>query len=143
MHDIISSGKALYWGTSEWPADDIRAAIEIAERHHLHKPVTEQSQYNLLGGTKVEDEYARIIEDYGYGNTLEPARVRAAHRQVPRRDSRRLPRHAPRLRVAGGNARRPDAVGRVERLRPIADRLGCSIAQLASRGAPRTPTCRA
>ena len=70
MHDIISSGKALYWGTSEWSADDIRAAIEFAERHHLHKPVTEQSQYNLLERTKVEDEYARIIDDYGYGNTI-------------------------------------------------------------------------
>ncbi len=44
MSDIVSSGKALYWGTSEWSADEIRGAIEIAERHHLHKPITEQSQ---------------------------------------------------------------------------------------------------
>ena len=48
MSDIIASGKALYWGTSEWTADEIRAAWEIAERHHLHKPVMEQPQYNLL-----------------------------------------------------------------------------------------------
>src|SRR6266508_2329870 len=47
MSDIVGSGKALYWGTSEWSADDIRAAIEVAERHHLHKPVTEQPQYNM------------------------------------------------------------------------------------------------
>ena len=39
MHDIVARGKALYWGTSEWSADEIRAAYEIAERHHLHKPV--------------------------------------------------------------------------------------------------------
>ena len=48
MSDIIDSGKVLYWGTSEWSADEIRAAWEIAERHHLHKPVMEQPQYNLL-----------------------------------------------------------------------------------------------
>ena len=54
MSEIVSSGKAVYWGTSEWPADDIRAAFEIAERHHLHKPVMEQPQYNLLERHKVE-----------------------------------------------------------------------------------------
>ena len=48
MSDIVASGKALYWGTSEWSADEIRAAAEIAERHHLRKPVAEQPQYNLL-----------------------------------------------------------------------------------------------
>ena len=39
MSDIISSGKALYWGTSEWTGAEIRAAWDIADRHHLHKPV--------------------------------------------------------------------------------------------------------
>ena len=48
MSDIIRQGKALYWGTSEWSAADIRAAWEIAERHHLHKPVVEQPQYHLF-----------------------------------------------------------------------------------------------
>ena len=51
-------------------ADEIRHAIEIAERHHLHKPVTEQSQYNLLERQKVEVEYARLFDDHGYGNTI-------------------------------------------------------------------------
>ena len=69
MHDIISQGKALYWGTSEWGADEIRAAYEIAERHHLHKPVMEQPEYNLLNRAKVETEYARLYEDIGLGTT--------------------------------------------------------------------------
>ena len=69
MHDIISRGKALYWGTSEWSADEIRAAYEIAERHHLHKPVMEQPQYNLFHRQKVEKEYARLYEDVGLGLT--------------------------------------------------------------------------
>jgi voltage-dependent potassium channel beta subunit len=69
MSDIVSSGKALYWGTSEWSADEIRSAWEIAERHHLHKPVMEQPQYNLFETKKVEKEYARLYDDIGLGLT--------------------------------------------------------------------------
>lgn len=70
MSDIVSSGKALYWGTSEWSADEIRAACEIAERRNLHKPVVEQPQYNLLERKRVEKEYARLYEDEGIGLTI-------------------------------------------------------------------------
>jgi voltage-dependent potassium channel beta subunit len=69
MHDMVERGQALYWGTSEWPADEIRAAWEIAERHHLHKPVMEQPQYNLLTRAKVEREYARLYSEIGLGLT--------------------------------------------------------------------------
>ena len=69
MSDIITQGKALYWGTSEWSADEIRAACEVAERHHLHKPVMEQPQYHLLHRRRVEQEYARLYEDTGLGLT--------------------------------------------------------------------------
>ncbi len=70
MHNIIEWGKALYWGTSEWPAADIVAAIEIAEKHHLHKPVVEQPQYNLFWRERMEKEYDRLFRDYGYGATV-------------------------------------------------------------------------
>ena len=70
MSDAIDRGWALYWGTSEWSADEIRAAHEIAERHHLHKPVVEQPQYNMLTRRKVEKEYARLYEDIGLGLTI-------------------------------------------------------------------------
>src|SRR5688572_7516557 len=69
MSDMVSSGKAHYWGTSEWSAQEIRAAWEIADRHHLHKPVMEQPQYNLFERRKVEREYARLCEDIGLGLT--------------------------------------------------------------------------
>lgn len=69
MHDMIDRGKALYWGTSEWSADEIRAAWEVAERHHLHKPVMEQPQYNLFVRRRVEQEYKRLYEDCGLGLT--------------------------------------------------------------------------
>ena len=69
MSDMVSSGKAHYWGTSEWSADEIRAAWDIADRHHLHKPVMEQPQYNLVARRKVEKEYARLYDDIGLGLT--------------------------------------------------------------------------
>ncbi len=70
MSDMVSAGKALYWGTSEWSADEIRAAWEIAERHHLHKPIMEQPQYNLFHRKPVERFYKRLYEDIGLGTTI-------------------------------------------------------------------------
>ena len=70
MSDMITQGKALYWGTSEWNADDIHAAYDIADRHHLHKPIVEQPQYNILWRDRVEKEYRRLYEDIGLGTTI-------------------------------------------------------------------------
>ncbi len=69
MSDIVSAGKALYWGTSEWSADEIRAAWDLADRHGWHKPIVEQPQYHLFHRSKVEKEYARLYEDTGLGLT--------------------------------------------------------------------------
>ncbi len=69
MSDIIASGRALYWGTSEWSAQEIREAWETAERHHLRKPVVEQPEYNLFRRERVEREYADLYEDIGLGLT--------------------------------------------------------------------------
>ena len=69
MHDMIRAGKALYWGTSEWSADEISAAWHIADKHDLAKPVMEQPQYNLLHRERVEKEYARLYGDLGIGLT--------------------------------------------------------------------------
>ncbi|MFZ4812657.1 MAG: potassium channel beta subunit family protein [Ilumatobacteraceae bacterium] len=132
MSDIVSSGKALYWGTSEWSADEIRAAWEIAERHHLHKPVMEQPQYNLLTRRKVETEYKRLYEDIGLGTTiwspLASGLLTGKYASGIPDDSRgALGGYewlAERLSDAKSQAK-------VERLRPIADRLGCSLAQLS------------
>ena len=69
MSDMITQGKALYWGTSEWSADDIRSAWDIADKHHLHKPIMDQPQYNILWRDRVEKEYKRLYEDIGLGLT--------------------------------------------------------------------------
>jgi aryl-alcohol dehydrogenase-like predicted oxidoreductase len=69
MHNIIEKSQALYWATSEWSAQEITAALEIAERHHLHKPVTEQPIYNLFKRHRLSGDYVRFYKDYGYGAT--------------------------------------------------------------------------
>ncbi len=69
MHNIIERGKALYWGTSEWSAAEILSAIQVAETHHLHKPVVEQPIYNLFERHRFGPEYDTVYEDYGYGST--------------------------------------------------------------------------
>jgi voltage-dependent potassium channel beta subunit len=70
MHNIIEWGKAMYWGTSEWSAAEIVEALAIAEKHHLHKPVTEQPQYNLFERHRFAGEYARFYKEHGYGSTI-------------------------------------------------------------------------
>ena len=70
MHDLIVQGKILYWGTSEWSADQIRQAWHIADRYGWHKPQMEQPQYNLLWRDRVEKEYARLYSDIGLGTTI-------------------------------------------------------------------------
>jgi voltage-dependent potassium channel beta subunit len=69
MSDIITQGKALYWGTSEWGATEIRTAWDAADRHGWHKPVVEQPQYHLLHRKRVEQDYARLYDDTGLGLT--------------------------------------------------------------------------
>lgn len=69
MHDMVARGKASYWGTSEWSAVDIMGAWQIADKHHLHKPIVEQPEYNLFNRKKVEREYARLYSEIGIGTT--------------------------------------------------------------------------
>jgi voltage-dependent potassium channel beta subunit len=69
MHQLFLAGKILYWGTSEWTASGIQAAITIAERYNLVRPVVEQPEYNLFRRFKVEEDYALLYDSYGLGLT--------------------------------------------------------------------------
>jgi voltage-dependent potassium channel beta subunit len=132
MSDMISSGQAHYWGTSEWSAEEIRAAYEIAERHHLHKPVMEQPQYNLLHRHRVEKEYARLYEDYGLGATtwspLASGLLTGKYNDGVPEGSRGDLEQYSFLRASLTNQ---EAIAKVKRLAPVAEALGCSLAQLA------------
>jgi voltage-dependent potassium channel beta subunit len=70
MHNLITQGKVLYWGTSEWSAEEIIEAHEFAEKNHLTPPTMEQPQYNLLDRQRFEVEYAPIFEKYRMGATI-------------------------------------------------------------------------
>ncbi len=132
MHDIVARGKALYWGTSSWPAADIRAAWEIAERHHLHKPVVEQPEYNLFQRKQVEVEYKRLYEDIGLGLTtwspLASGLLTGKYRDGAPDGSRAMLQNygflKDKLLDPGRNAA-------VARLGDIAADLGCTLAQLS------------
>ena len=132
MSDIIASGKALYWGTSEWTADEIRAAWEIAERHHLHKPVVEQPQYHLLHRDRVEKEYARLYDDIGLGLTtwspLASGLLTGKYLDSVPDDSRAS---QPGYEWLKPSVTDPAASVKVRGLVGVADDLGCSPAQLA------------
>jgi voltage-dependent potassium channel beta subunit len=70
MSYLVDSGYAFYWGTSEWSAQEIRHAYEIARREHLVPPTMEQPQYNMLHRDRVEREYAPLYDDIGLGTTI-------------------------------------------------------------------------
>jgi aryl-alcohol dehydrogenase-like predicted oxidoreductase len=70
MSRLVDQGKAFYWGTSEWSAQEIRAAFEIARREHLILPTMEQPQYNMFVRQRVESEYQPLFREYGLGTTI-------------------------------------------------------------------------
>jgi voltage-dependent potassium channel beta subunit len=132
MSDAIDRGFAHYWGTSEWTADEIRAAWEVAERHHLHKPITEQPEYNMLHRTRVEKEYARLYEDIGLGTTtwspLASGLLTGKYLDgVPEGSRAALPGYEW-LRDRLLDGRHTDTV---RALAQVASDLGCTLAQLA------------
>ncbi len=140
MSDIIRQGKALYWGTSEWSAADIRAAWDIADRHHLHKPVVEQPQYHLFHRKRVEQEYARLYEDIGLGLTtwspLASGLLTGKYRGGIPDGSRGALENMAWLREQLADKAKNDAVGQ---LAGIAAELGCTPAQLAIAWINRNP----
>jgi voltage-dependent potassium channel beta subunit len=140
MSDIISAGYAHYWGTSEWPADSIRAAWEIAERHHLHKPVMEQPEYNLVTRERVEREYARLYEDIGLGLTtwspLASGLLTGKYMDGVPEGSRATLDGYEWLREMVTD---PEANGKVRQLAALADELDCTLAQLSIAWCARNP----
>ncbi|MGH9306178.1 MAG: potassium channel beta subunit family protein [Acidimicrobiales bacterium] len=132
MSDIVSAGKALYWGTSEWSAPDIKLAWDIARDNHLHKPIMEQPQYNLLTRAKVEDEFAPLYGDIGLGLTtwspLASGLLSGKYATgIPEGSRASLPGYEW-LRDYLTN---PHTNAKVTALKAVADDLGCTLSQLA------------
>lgn len=132
MHNIIEWGKAIYWGTSEWSAAEIVQAIEIAERHHLHKPVTEQPVYNLFERHRFSGEYERFYRDYGYGSTTWSP---LASGLLSGKYSRGIPKGSRGALKGYGWLKNhltdKAKLAKVQKLEEIAKELGCTVAQLS------------
>ena len=132
MHNIIEWGKAIYWGTSEWAAAEIVAAIDIAERHHLHRPVTEQPVYNLFKRHRFSGEYERVYREYHYGaTTFSPL----ASGLLSGKYSQGIP-EASRATLKGYDwlherVTDKEKLAQVQALEPIAKALDCTLSQLA------------
>ena len=132
MSDIVTSGKALYWGTSEWSAEEIRAAWDIADRHHLHKPVVEQPQYNLLNRDKVEREFAPLYDDIGLGLTtwspLASGLLTGKYLDGVPEGSRAT---VPGYEWLSWQLTNEESNAKVRALTSVAEDLGCTLAQLS------------
>ncbi|MCZ7602072.1 MAG: aldo/keto reductase [Melioribacteraceae bacterium] len=70
MNHIINQGKAFYWGTSEWTAQQIMEAYGVARREHLIPPLMEQPEYNMFKRDKIEKEYLPLYNEVGLGTTI-------------------------------------------------------------------------
>ncbi|MGZ5037992.1 MAG: potassium channel beta subunit family protein [Usitatibacter sp.] len=140
MHDMIERGKALYWGTSEWSAAEIMAAWQLAERHHLRKPVMEQPEYNLFHRERVEKEYARLYDDIGLGLTtwspLASGLLTGKYRKGVPPDSRGA---IPRMKFLVEDLTDRAKNDAVTKLEAVANDLGCTLAQLAIAWCARNP----
>jgi voltage-dependent potassium channel beta subunit len=137
MDDLIHQGKVLYWGTSEWGAAQLVEAYEVCERYNLYRPVVEQPQYSMLVRERVEGEIMPVTEPRGIGlvvwSPLAQGMLTGKYDAGVPDDSRFARESWARERYMNdANAER------VRRLKPIADELGISRAQLALAWALRT-----
>jgi voltage-dependent potassium channel beta subunit len=140
MSDIVSSGKAFYWGTSEWSAEQIREAWDIADRRNLHRPQMEQPQYNMLNRNKVEKEFARLYDGIGLGLTtfspLASGLLSGKYKNgVPEGSRFALPGYE----WLKKRYFHDDIPAVVARLEPIAAELGCTMSQLGLAWVARNP----
>ncbi len=135
MNYLIAQGKAFYWGTSEWSAAQIMEAYQIARRERLIPPTMEQPQYNMFVRERVEKEYARLYREIGLGTTiwspLASGKLTGKYSQgIPQGTRVMLPGYEW-LRKNFESAEGQAQLATVQELAPIADELGCTLAQMA------------
>lgn len=138
MNYLINTGKAFYWGTSEWNSEEIAMAWACAERLNLIGPVMEQPQYNMLARDKVEREFALLYENYGLGLTifspLKTGILTGKYNDGIPEDSRiakATEGYTTSQRESYGNEEWQKTLTQVKQLKPVADKLGTDQATLA------------
>jgi voltage-dependent potassium channel beta subunit len=132
MDLVIKSGKALYWGTSEWSAAEIIRADGLARQYGLTPPAMEQPQYNMFERERFEKEYDILYRELGYGTTIWSPLASGLlsgkyNNGIPEDSRAKLPGYE----WLGQNVLTPERIEKVKQLAPIAQELGCTMAQFA------------
>lgn len=135
MNFLIDQGLAFYWGTSEWSAAQIIEAVAVARLNHLIPPIMEQPQYNMFSRERVEGEYAPLYRSIGLGTTIWSPLAGGLltgkyNNGIPDDTRISLPGYNW-LREEFTNETARQNIEKVKQLVPIAEELGCSMAQLA------------
>lgn len=143
MSFLVDQGKAFYWGTSEWSAAQIVEAHAVARREHLVPPTMEQPQYNMFHRERVEVEYARLYREFGMGTTIWSPLASGLltgkyDRGIPEGTRVGLPGYEW-LRRQFESEKGQARIEKARALAPIAEELGCSLAQLALAWCLRNP----
>ena len=130
MHTLIQQGKVLYWGTSEWTAEQLETAFELADKYNLEPPTMEQPQYNLFHRDNVEKDLAKLVAERGLGTTiwspLSSGLLTGKYDQgIPTNSRLGQVEWLQELVLLEGR------VEKVRALKSISDDLGCTRAQLA------------
>ena len=136
MHNLITQGKVLYWGTSEWTAEEITEAYEFAEKNHLTPPTMEQPQYNLLDRKRFEVEYDPIFRRFQMGTTiwspLASGALTGKYLEGIPEGSRATLKGYEWLKKHMIDSERGQArMDKVRNLKPIADELGVSLSKMS------------
>ena len=136
MHNLITQGKILYWGTSEWTAEEITEAYDFAEKNHLTPPTMEQPQYNLLDRKRFEVEYDPIFRKFQMGTTIWSPLASGALTgkyldKIPEGSRATLKGYEWLKNHMIDSERGQARMEKVRNLKPIADELGVSLSKMS------------
>jgi voltage-dependent potassium channel beta subunit len=135
MTHVINQGKVFYWGTSEWSSQEIMEAHAVARREHLIPPLMEQPEYNMFARDRFEKEYERLYSEVGLGTTIWSPLASGLltgkyNNGLPEGTRATLPGYEW-LREEFEKPETAQKIEKVKQLVPVAQELGCSLAQLA------------
>ena len=136
MHNLITQGKILYWGTSEWTAEEITEAYDFAEKNHLTPPTMEQPQYNLLDRKRFEVEYDPIFRKFQMGTTIWSPLASGALTgkyldKIPEGSRATLKGYEWLKNHMIDSERGQARMEKIRNLKPIADELGVSLSKMS------------
>lgn len=141
FNDLILQGKILYWGTSEWSAENIEDAVQVCEKYNLHKPVSNQPQYNIIRPQIETNSVITVSEKYGLGQVVWSPLAQGV--LTGKYSGGKIPKNS---RAANKKMNwflkdriEEDVVNKVDKLREVTDELGITLAQFSLAWCLRIP----